>query len=181
MFHAFSRAAIAAAVLGCTAATAQPVPLKDLPLIDHRAQALAPALRQRPTLLHFVYTTCSTACPVVVHELAQLHRDLPDDVRRAVRFVSVTVDPLQDTPDSLAAYARRLGADRPGWHFVTGPGAHTLAERLAVFAPERSALADHRTSLYLYDARGALLQRYGAMPVDRARLVAELQQVARQR
>lgn len=180
MFPWTRRLAALAAALLSAGALAQPAPLKDLKLTDHHARPLdAAGLRGRPTLLHFVYTTCSTSCPVQVRELGLVRQALPDDVRARVRFVSVTVDPLQDTPASLAAFARRLDADQPGWHFVTGPGAHALADRLQALTAQRPRAEDHRTSLYLYDARGALVQRYGGMPVDRARLAEEITQVAR--
>lgn len=169
---------------GCAsgAVLAQPAPLKDLALVDQRAQPLGAAqLAGHPTLLHFVFTTCSSTCPLQVAELARVHQALPPDVREKVRFLSVTVDPLQDTPASLATFARRLDADRPGWHFATGRGAHTLAERLQVLDAQRPQAADHRTSLYLYDARGALMQRYSGQPIDRARLVAEITNITRTR
>lgn len=170
-------------VLACMAlcASAQPVPLKGLRLVDHRSQALGPSLQDRPTLLHFIFTTCSTTCPVTVQELAQVRRGLPEDVRARVRFVSVTVDPLHDAPAVLADYARRQNADLPGWSFATGPDAHVLVERMQVLDARRPQPADHRSSLYLYDARGVLMQRYGAQPVDRPRLIAEITQIARTR
>jgi len=176
------RLAMLAGACAAGSAFAQPAPLKDLSLVDHRAQPLGAAqLAGHPTLLHFVFTTCSTSCPLQVAELAQVRQALPADVRAKVRFVSVTVDPLQDTPASLAAFAKKLDADRPGWHFVTGPGAHPLAERMQVLDAKRPQPADHRTSLYLYDAQGALKQRYAGQPVDRARLVAEITHVTRTR
>jgi protein SCO1/2 len=179
------RLAAAAAVAACTLAThAQPAPLRGLTLVDHHDQPLHDAaLRARPTLLHFVYTACSSTCPTQVVELGHLQQALPGDVRARLRIVSVTVDPLQDTPASLRTYARRLGADRPGWHFATGEPrqVHALIERMQALtsrAPERE---NHRTSLYLYDAQGALVQRYAGAPMDRKRLAEEITRITRSR
>ncbi len=176
-------AALAATLLlGSSSALAQPAPLKGLSLTDHRQQTVdAAALAGRPTLLHFVYTTCSTSCPLQVRELVQVHQALPDEVRARVRFLSVTVDPLQDTPATMAAFARRFEADRAGWLFATGEAkqVHTLVERMQALDARDPRPESHRTSLYLYDARGTLLKRYAGTPVDRPRLVAEITQVAR--
>lgn len=164
------------------AASAQPEPLHGLSLTDHRNQRVdAALLRGRPTLLHFVFTTCSTVCPTQVVELARVHQALPDDVRSRVRWLSVTVDPLQDTPASLAAFAQRQGADRPGWHFVTGAPkqVHLLLDRMQTLDARDPRPESHRSSLYLYDAQGRLLQRYAGVPVDRQRLAAELTQITR--
>lgn len=176
-------------VLAClavlaTSSFAQPLPMRELRLIDHRGLPVdAAALAGRPVLLHFVFTTCSTICPTQVLTLSELRRSLPADVQQRLSFVSVTVDPLQDTPASLASFARRQGADLPGWHFVTGPPAqvHALLDRMQALAPQDPSPENHRTSLYLYNARGDLLQRYGGAPIDRARLLVELTQVSRDR
>ena len=178
-------AAALAPGLGSGSVQAQPAALQGLKLEDHRRHDLkAATLKGRVVLMHFVFTTCSTSCPVQVRELAEVHAALPYDVRPQVRFLSVSDDPLQDTPASLADFARRMGAERPGWHFVTGapPQVHQLLDRMQVMDTRASGgrpmPQDHRTSLYLFDGAGGLLQRYGGVPVDRPRLVAEISQLA---
>jgi protein SCO1/2 len=167
-----------------TTAVAQGLPWHDLALRDHREQPLRPAeLAGRPVLLHFVFAGCTTACPVQVQELRALHDSLPAPVRERVVFLSVTVDPLGDTPQALAAYARQQGVDRPGWRFVSGPPAqvHRLHERLQAFDAQPTARRpdDHRTSLFLYRPDGQLLQRHRGVPVDRVRLADELTRLTR--
>lgn len=164
---------------GCLA---QPVALQGVRLVNQRAQpVVAELLRGRFVLLHFVFTGCSTTCPTQVRELAALHQSLPAAVRGKVSFVSVSLDP-NDTPATLAAFARRLGAEHSDWQFASGSAADIdrLAARMQAFDPAktRPGLEDHRTSLYLYDARGALVQRYAGVPVDRPRLRRELTQLA---
>jgi len=177
--------ALLSALFFVLTARAQPAALKGIELRDHRGQAVdAPSLQSRPLLMNFVFTGCSTTCPTQVHELAELHRALPDDVRAAVRFLSVTVDPSHDTPQSLAEFARRMGADLPGWRFATGapPQVEALLARMQAFSPRRGQARpqDHRTSLYLFDAGGVLVQRFAGVPVDRPRLADELSRLARQ-
>ncbi len=166
---------------------AQPAPMAGLHFIDHRQQPLtAQTLRGKPVLLHFVFTGCSSTCPPQIHELVAMRAALPASARAQLQLVSVTVDPLADTPQALARFAARLGADQPGWRFVTGSPAQVqqFTDRMAAFDLRRTPQptpADHRTALWLYDASGALVQRYGGWPVDRARLVAEITQLAQAR
>lgn len=181
-----SLVALFGAVFFALTARAQPAVLKGVELRDQRGQAVdASSLQRRPVLLNFVFTGCSSTCPVQVHELAELHRALPDEVRTTVRFLSITVDPVHDTPQSLSAFARRMGADLPGWRFATGAPAQieALTARMQAFDPRRGPAQpqDHRTSLYLFDASGALVQRFAGVPVDRIRLADELSRLARQR
>lgn len=182
--HASIAAALlCAALCGPGSAVAQPAPMAGLTLQDHRLQRLgAPQLAGRPVLLHFVFAGCTRVCPLQLQELRQLHEALPPAVRARVRFVSVTVDPLSDSPAALAAFARRQDADRAGWHFVSGEPVqvHRLLERLQAFDPRIASPApdDHRDSIYLYAPDGRLLQRFRGAPVDRVRLADELTRLA---
>lgn len=165
------------------AAAAHAAPLTGLTLQDQRGTALSQSrLDGHVTLVHFIYTQCSTSCPLQLRELAAVHDGLPAQVRQRTRFLSVTVDPLTDTPATLAAFARRMDAQRSGWTYATGtPGEiGRLVERLHAMNPTRPdpGPADHRTSLYLFDRHGELIQRHLGVPVDRPRLIAEISRLA---
>jgi protein SCO1/2 len=135
--------------------------------------------------MNFVFAGCSSTCPLQVRELAELRLALPPDVARSVHFLSVSVDPMSDTPASLAAFARRMGADQPGWRFVTGAPVQVnlLVDRMHAMDPRKKdpQPADHSTALYLFDESGNLMQRYRGVPVDQGRLAAELTQLVRRR
>lgn len=72
----------------------------------------------RPVILNFIYTTCTSVCPLVSHTLEQLQSKLGAD-RDRVHLVSISIDPEEDTPAKLAAYARKYEAG-PEWHHYTG-------------------------------------------------------------
>jgi protein SCO1 len=72
----------------------------------------------KPVILNFIFTTCTTICPVMSQSFTQIQRRLGDDLRK-VRMVSISIDPEQDTPARLAEYARKLDAG-PQWTFYTG-------------------------------------------------------------
>lgn len=69
-------------------------------------------------LANFIYTECTESCPVQSLEIAHLQSEFAG--ARDLRFVSITVDPQHDTPEVLARYAERYGADRERWLFLTG-------------------------------------------------------------
>lgn len=85
--------------------------------IDLAAELAKPG----PVVLQFIFTSCATICPVLSASISQAQDELlklaPD-----VRLISVSIDPTYDTPERLAAYARRYHAGS-NWRFVTGtPG-----------------------------------------------------------
>ncbi|MBV8208795.1 MAG: SCO family protein [Burkholderiaceae bacterium] len=72
----------------------------------------------RPVLLDFIYTTCTTICPVLTQTFAEVQRRLGADAAK-VKMVSVSIDPEEDTPARLTEYAKRYQAG-PQWEFLTG-------------------------------------------------------------
>ncbi len=83
----------------------------------------------RPVVLNFIFTTCTTICPVMSQTFAKLEKLLGAD-RDKVHLVSITLDPEEDTPARLTAYARSLHAG-PEWQYYTGTVQAIKATELA--------------------------------------------------
>jgi|SRR6185312_2102634 len=76
-------------------------------------------LAGEPWIADFIFTRCPASCPMMTARLARFHHDLPSDLK--VHLVSFSVDPKNDTPAVLEAYAKSFKApDR--WLFLTGDG-----------------------------------------------------------
>ncbi len=134
-------------------------------------------------LVNFMFTSCATVCPSQTRDLAELSRSLPESTREQIRFLSISVDPENDTPEALARFAREHGADRAFWSFAVAAPEQTqkLVTSLGAFDAREPAPtpASHTTSAYLFDPSGRLVQRYAGLPLDRARLAREIEQVDR--
>jgi protein SCO1 len=151
-------------------------------LLDQDGRRMSPArLMGRTVLVNFVFTGCSTVCPVQTRALVELQQRLPPDMRRQFHILSVSIDPLGDTPAALKAFATRMGVDTRGWTLVTGKPdeVERLAEKLILFRPEPDAKrpADHSTALWLIDAQGELRMRYNGNSPDIPRLLREIPMV----
>ena len=72
----------------------------------------------RPVVLAFIYTSCTTVCPLTSHALSELQSKLGSD-RDRVHLMSISIDPEQDTPARLREYAHKYHAG-PGWQHYTG-------------------------------------------------------------
>ena len=70
-------------------------------------------------LINFFFTSCDAICPLMTENLARVQDLLGPRVGNEIRMVSITLQPEQDTPEVMAAYARTYGAG-PGWMFLTG-------------------------------------------------------------
>ena len=103
------------------AVTMQHYDVPDVKLID--ASGTSVDLRtlledDEPVVLNFIFTTCTTICPVMTATFAQMRRELGAKADQ-VRLVSISIDPEYDRPEVLAAYAGRFSAGS-GWTFLTG-------------------------------------------------------------
>jgi protein SCO1 len=82
----------------------------------------------RPVVLNFIYTSCTTICPMSSQVFEQFQERL--GARQPVHLVSISIDPEQDTPVRLRAYAKQFHA-APGWNHYTGTAAATSAVQRA--------------------------------------------------
>jgi len=83
----------------------------------------------RPVLLNFIFTTCSSICPLTSRTLEEFQHKLGREAAR-VHLMSISIDPEQDTPGRLSAYARKFHAG-PEWQYYTGTVAASLAAQRA--------------------------------------------------
>jgi protein SCO1/2 len=91
----------------------------DFALTDQQGRAFRfSELRGQVVVVDFIYSRCPLpeVCPRLSASFAALQRRIP-----GVALVSVTIDPSYDTPEVLAGYARRYGANPERWRFLTGP------------------------------------------------------------
>lgn len=105
------------------AGASQPVTVR-LPAVRLRSHSGPPVEfatsldEQRPVLLNFIFTSCTTVCPPMSQIFAALQERLGTR-REQVQMVSVSIDPEHDSPARLRDYAARFGAGTQ-WRFHTG-------------------------------------------------------------
>jgi cytochrome oxidase Cu insertion factor (SCO1/SenC/PrrC family) len=81
--------------------------------------ALASVLDEDKTVLvNFLFTSCTTTCPVVTATVASMRQVLGSE-GQDLRILSISIDPAHDTPKVLQAYARQHGLGS-GWQLLTG-------------------------------------------------------------
>jgi cytochrome oxidase Cu insertion factor (SCO1/SenC/PrrC family) len=143
-------------------------------------------LTHKVVLFNFIYTQCATVCSVQTKALVDVVNALPKNVRAKVALVSVSLDPLSDTPEKLSAFAKQNHADFNNWYFITSKpdDVKTLSDRLKLFGADKKTSDaavrpnDHITHLWLVDNQGRLIMRYLGNPIDKARLAREMEQLS---
>jgi protein SCO1/2 len=98
------------------------VTLHDLPLVTQDGKAMrfrSDVVGDRLVAINFIYTTCTTVCPIYGGLFYELQELLGERVGRDVVLVTMTLDPTTDVPARMKREARKYAA-KPGWLYLTG-------------------------------------------------------------
>ena len=131
------------------------VEVPDVELVDQdgktvRVRSLLQA--GKPVVVSFIFTTCTTICPMLSTIVSRVQEKLGDRVGQEVSLVSISVDPARDTPARLKAYAARHHA-KPGWTWLTG-GRGTVEQVLRGMGAYTPSFADHPPMVLVGDGAG---------------------------
>ncbi|NUN48519.1 MAG: DUF420 domain-containing protein [Candidatus Brocadiae bacterium] len=115
------------------------------------------SLRGRPWIANFVFTRCTTVCPVMTARMAELDRTLPP----GVRLVSFSVDPGHDTPEVLRAWMTSSGLRDVRWAFVTWPTRVERDRAVRGFLLTSADTPEDAANPILHDSRFVLVDADG--------------------
>ena len=110
-------------------------------------------IKGKSVIISFMYTSCTSVCPLTTKNLMAVQRALGDRVGTDVFLYGITLDPAHDTPTVLKRFARAIGA-QPGFTFVTGTQADIdlVRHKLGVYDPDPVIDADksQHGALFVY-------------------------------
>jgi protein SCO1/2 len=156
----------------------------DFELTDQGGEKLALAdLRGKLVVLDFIYSSCPGPCPVLTSSHVTLQRMLPPELRARTRFVSISLDPIRDTPMALRQYGESRGADLTGWYFLTGDPEKVAAvvKAFGVGSLRRpDGEIDHLVATFLIDGEGRIAQRFVGLEHEPEALLKALEALAGQ-
>jgi protein SCO1/2 len=148
----------------------------DARLVDENGRAVRlAAMKGHVTVYDFIFTNCRGTCPIMTNNMRALTQKIPRDA--PVKFVSISVDPLRDTPPVLKEYAKRVRND-DRWMFLTGdrPTIVKLSiEGFKLAAGDPGPGGDpllHSSKFAVADKNGVIREYYGGTDGDMADHVA---------
>lgn len=121
-------------------------------------------LRGHVWIADFIFTRCTTMCPITTAKMSVLRRS----IRSAnIRFVSFSIDPEYDTPAILRAYAARWNAEQRWLLLRPPPGTVTEFAKAMNVPFQRTAMPLepilHTSLFFLIDQRGRVRGLYGSL------------------
>jgi cytochrome oxidase Cu insertion factor (SCO1/SenC/PrrC family)/cytochrome c2 len=123
----------------------------NVPVIDQNGRTLNfydDVIKGKIVVISFIYTSCQDLCPLTTAKMAQLEDKLDGAVGRDLFFVSMSVDPENDTPERMKAFADAFDVG-PGWLFLTGKVADVRAINYKLGDRSDRNLSEHRNEIVL--------------------------------
>jgi protein SCO1/2 len=147
----------------------QPAPAPDSPahkyftdveLIDQNGQKVkfySDLLKGKVVIINSFFATCQGSCLPLNRNLEKVQEALGDRLGKDVHILSISVDPVVDTPTNLNAYAKKLHA-RPGWFFLTGAKENVdfALQKIGQFVPDKQ---DHLNIFIIGNERTGLWKK----------------------
>jgi protein SCO1/2 len=111
-----------ASIQGNAASGPTKISIPDMEVLDQnnrRVRFYSDLVKGKTVAVNFIFTTCTTICLPMTANFAKVQKIMRARGEKNLELISVSVDPENDTPEKLKAYAEMFHA-QPGWTFVTG-------------------------------------------------------------
>ncbi|MCP3100501.1 SCO family protein [Myxococcus sp. K15C18031901] len=127
------------------------VEVPDVELVDQTGRKVklwTDLVRGHTVAINFIFTRCKTICSPMTATMARVQKDL--GAKSGVRFISITLDVANDTPDRMAKFAEPFKPG-PDWSFLTGEPARVKEALVALggYVPDKEA---HRPTVLVGNA-----------------------------
>ncbi|HEU4769773.1 MAG TPA: SCO family protein [Pyrinomonadaceae bacterium] len=157
------------------AAESNKMEIPDVKVRDQHGNALhfyTDLIKDKTVAINFIFTNCTTICPPLAATFARLQKEMGDKVGKDVHLISISVDPVTDTPERLKAWGAKFKAG-PGWTFVTGEK-QEMDKLLNALGAAVSKREDHTPALIIgNDSKGVWTRTYGLAKIPQIMGVIE--------
>jgi cytochrome oxidase Cu insertion factor (SCO1/SenC/PrrC family) len=143
--------------------SARKMVIPDVEVLDQDGNTLhfySDLIKGKTVAINFIFTNCTTICPPLAAMFARVQKEMGDKGEKDVHFISISVDPLTDTPERLKAWGAKFKA-ADGWTFVTGDK-QELNRLLNALGASVSRREDHSPTVIVgNDLKGVWTRTYG--------------------
>ena len=151
-----------------TGAARNKMMIPDVAVLDQDGKELhfyTDLIKGKTVAINFIFTNCTTICPPLAATFARLQKEMGDKVGKDVHLISISVDPLTDTPERLKAWGAKFKAG-PGWTFVTGEK-QEVDKLLNALGAAVSKREDHTPAVIIgNDSKGVWTRTYGLAKIS---------------
>ncbi|MGU7843760.1 SCO family protein [Burkholderia sp. AW33-5] len=138
------------------------VPDTAVSLADGTRRQLRNVLRGKVTAIQFVFTGCSSTCPLQGAIFRELQAQLAQSPIADAQLLSISIDPANDSPVALATWLRRFDA-KPGWLAVV-PESREIDSLKRLYSDPRNTSDSHVDQVFVSNRSMELIWKTSRLP-----------------
>lgn len=118
------------------------------------------SLQGQPRLVAMLYTSCTTACPMIVEDMKGLRSRLPEKLQGQLHITAFSFDPTRDTPERLREFAKKRSLNLQHWSILTPAVASSASELAAALGVKFKKVKDdyiHSNVIFLLNEKGEIV------------------------
>ena len=127
-----------------------------------------------------IYTTCKTACPLLVADMKKIKSKIPEDLLKETNLVLVSIDPETDTPEKLNAFAKTNKMYGEPWVFLrsneddTKEFANILSMKYKKISPIEFS---HSNIISIFNKKGEMVSQEEGAGINDEKVVKDLKEI----
>lgn len=165
---------------------------KEYPLINQNGEHVnfPKLINGKTTVVGYIFTNCPDICPLTTNNMRLIQEKVKKENLEDIEFVSLSFDPLTDTPDVLRKFAEIRNLDLSNWVFLTGqkPITDSLIKQAGVVAvPSDSTELKNGKKIYyfvhtdriqLVDKEGVIRKNYSGSKINIDEIITDIKTLA---
>lgn len=141
---------------------------------QNNVQIKLQSLHGEPQLIAFVYTYCEHTCPLIIANIQQVLKSLPENKRSTQKVTLISLDPKRDTPEQLKKYMLKKELNEKQWTLLSGDpdDLRILANIFNVkYKPMQNDELAHSNTITLLDKEGVIAFQLKGLYEDKQKLI----------
>lgn len=140
-------------------------------------------LRGKTLVVVMIYTTCRSACPILVSDMKKIAQSISKENLDKVSLVLISIDPETDTPEALNKFAKDRKMTEPYWVFLRGDNQSTpeLANVLSMKYKKISPIDfSHSNIISIFNTDGELVSQEEGLRINTKQVAEKVDQLVKQ-
>lgn len=134
-------------------------------------------LKGHPLVMVMIYTSCQTACPRLVADMRFIADKVKTNPEDQPKYIFVSIDPLNDTPERLKDFAKENNMDGEQWLFLQGTeeGVRDFANVLSVKYKKINPMDfSHSNIISVFDKEGVMQYQKEGLGLENDEIIRQI-------
>lgn len=134
-------------------------------------------LKGKVLVIVMIYTSCKVACPRLVADMQNIAKQIPEEKKKDIQYILISIDPTHDTPEKLKEFAIKNYMDSEEWTFLQG-NENSVREFANVLAVKYKQIDptdfSHSNIISVFNQQGVMVHQQEGLGLDNKETVEKI-------